>query len=135
MGTVRTVTVTVILQRVTMATLPLKGKIIQKPAKQMWFRIPESVQNEDHKYTCELEHQWTPFNSNLHMQGIKVLVNDPIPDTTRNPGSVEDTLLLLDIMREKKEQDNTKRKEEMIRDMAMQQKKKQEEKQRPKVFS
>jgi len=94
----------------------------------------QSVNNEVHKYTCELNKEWTPFNSNLHMQGIKVLVNDPVPVTTKNPDSFEDTLLLLDMVKEKKQKDKQSRKEEMIREMAMQQKRKQEEKQRAQVF-
>ena len=36
----------------------------------------QAVQEEEceYKYTCELNKEWTPFNSNLHMQGIKVKI-------------------------------------------------------------
>ena len=38
----------------------------------------QAVQEEEceYKYTCELNKEWTPFNSNLHMQGIKVRAQD-----------------------------------------------------------
>eukprot|EP00091_Calanus_sinicus_P020237 TRINITY_DN5421_c0_g1_i1.p1 TRINITY_DN5421_c0_g1~~TRINITY_DN5421_c0_g1_i1.p1 ORF type:complete len:122 (+),score=53.65 TRINITY_DN5421_c0_g1_i1:97-462(+) len=117
-----------------MSELPMKGKILKKPYPHMWFKIPESDHNEEHKYTCELNKDWTPFNSNLHMQGIKVRVNNPVPETSGRDGSFEDTMLLLDMMKEKKRQDKMKNKEEMIREMAMKQKEKQEEKQRAHVF-
>jgi len=77
----------------------------------------QSVNNEVHKYTCELNKEWTPFNSNLHMQGIKVLVNDPVPVTTKNPDSFEDTLLLLDMVKEKKQKDKQSRKESICLDV------------------
>eukprot|EP00092_Neocalanus_flemingeri_P002222 GFUD01002365.1.p1 GENE.GFUD01002365.1~~GFUD01002365.1.p1 ORF type:complete len:140 (+),score=43.22 GFUD01002365.1:53-421(+) len=114
--------------------LPMKGKILHKPFPHVWFKIPDSVNDDDHKYTCELNKEWTPFNSNLHMQGIKVLVKDPVPEETKNPDSFEDTLLLLDMLKEKKQKDKAKLKDEMIRKMAMEQKKKQEERQRAQVF-
>merc|ERR1719154_1038456 len=44
------------------------------------------------------------------MQGIKVLVKDPVPTTTKNPDSFEDTLLLLDMLKEKKQRDKQSRK-------------------------
>jgi len=94
----------------------------------------QSVAQEEHKYTCELNKEWTPFNSNLHMQGIKVRVNNPIPETSRGSGSFEDTMMLLDMMKDKKQKEQKTSKDELIREMAMQQKRKQEEKQRTKVF-
>ena len=39
----------------------------------------QTDKEEEHKYTCELNKEWTPFNSNLHMQGIKVS-DQQIPD-------------------------------------------------------
>merc|ERR1719460_2348834 len=85
----------------------LRGKVLEKEEK------------EDGQ-------QWTPYNANMSMQGIKVLVKEPLPAEAKKSGdSFEDTMLLLDIVREKK---NENRKEEMIRAMAMEQKRKKEEK-------
>merc|ERR1712226_1355620 len=99
----------------------LRGQVINKPKEQMWMlKIDSDL--EEYKYTCEPGHmEWTPLNSNLTMKGIKVQVNRPIPETTINnlANSHEDTLLLLDLMRQKRE--------DMIREMALQQKKKKGE--------
>ena len=67
-------------------------------------------ENEDYKYTYEKNRDWTPFNSNLHMQGIKVLVDNPVPENHQNPDSFEDTLLLLDIVKEKRMKEMQQRK-------------------------
>merc|ERR1719209_456586 len=81
----------------------LRGKVLEKEEK------------EDGQ-------QWTPYNANMSMQGIKVLVKEPLPAEAKKSGdSFEDTMLLLDIVRENK-------KEEMIRAMAMEQKRKKETK-------
>merc|ERR1711936_1287191 len=82
----------------------LKGKILEKPKQHIWRINKQNWRKEDqHKYTCELhEETWTPYNSNLHMQGIKVLVKD------------------------QKQGENQKLKEEKIREMAMEQKRKKE---------
>ena len=76
-------------------TANLKGKILNVPYPHIWFKIPEvgyklklgffnfiflsthvwlqgTSKDEDYKYTCEKNKEWTPYNSNLHMQGIKV---------------------------------------------------------------
>jgi len=112
----------------------LKGKILHVPYPHIWFKIPESVcENEDYKYTCEQNRDWTPYNSNLHMQGIKVIVNNPVPETHHNPDSFEDTLLLLDMVKEKKLKEMQQRKDDMIRQMALEQKKKLEEKRKGQV--
>jgi len=60
------------------------------------------------------------------MQGIKVLVADPVPVTTVKGGAVEDTLMLLDIVKEQRMKDNKQEKDERIRQMAMELKKKKE---------
>merc|ERR1711997_177044 len=115
----------------------LKGKIINAPYPHIWFKIPESVcENEDYKYTYEKSDNgdWTPFNSNLHMQGIKVVVHNPVPETHQNPDSFEDTLLLLDMVKEKKRKEMKQRKDDMIRQMALEQKKKLEEKRKGQVL-
>ena len=94
---------------------------------------------EEYKYTCEMDYkegkqmhnEWTPMNSNLHMQSIKVgrekeqdmekekekeketycvqvKEDAPIPEKTINnlSNSHEDTLLLLDLMKQKKLDEN-----------------------------
>merc|ERR1711910_84674 len=107
----------------------LRGQVIDKPKEQMWMLKSES-DLEEYKYTCEPGHmEWTPLNSNLTMQGIKVQVNRPIPETTISnlANSHEDTLLLLDLMRHKRQQEGQKKRENMIREMALQQKKKKEQ--------
>merc|ERR1711863_223439 len=50
----------------------LKGKILEKPQKHRWS-INKGDNKEEWKYTVEHEEEdWTPYNSNLQMQGIKV---------------------------------------------------------------
>merc|ERR1711931_551455 len=117
-----------------MGDLPMKGKILHKPYPHMWFKIPESDKEEEYKYTCELNKEWTPFNSNLHMQGIKVVVNNPVPESHQNPDSFENTMMLLEMMKEKKLRENKEQKDEMIRLMALEKKKKLEESRQAKVF-
>merc|ERR1711936_1079789 len=107
----------------------LRGQVIDKPKEQMWM-LKSDADLEEYKYTCEPGHmEWTPLNSNLTMQGIKVQVNRPIPETTISnlANSHEDTLLLLDLMRHKRQQEGQKKRENMIREMALQQKKKKEQ--------
>merc|ERR1719436_737930 len=86
----------------------LRGKVLEKEEK------------EDGQ-------EWTPYNANMSMQGIKVLVKEPLPAEAKKSGdSFEDTMLLLDIVRERKKKQNENKKEEMIRAMAMEQKKKKQ---------
>merc|ERR1712203_459154 len=95
----------------------LRGQVIDKPKEQMWM-LKSDADLEEYKYTCEPGHmEWTPLNSNLTMQGIKVQVNRPIPETTISnlANSHEDTLLLLDLMRHKRQQEGQKKRENMIR--------------------
>merc|ERR1712154_16002 len=101
----------------------LKGKILEKPEKHYW-RVNKQA-NKNYKYTVDHEiSAWTPYNSNLQMQGIKVVVDQPVKKISA--GSVEDTLLLLDIVRGKQQEDNRRQKEERIRQMALEQKRKKE---------
>merc|ERR1712173_511828 len=94
----------------------LKGKVLEKPDKHYW-RVNKQA-NKNYKYTVDHEiSAWTPFNSNLKMQGIKVVVDQPVKKISA--GSVEDTLLLLDIVKEKQQVENRKLKEEKIRQMAL----------------
>ena len=67
----------------------------------------------NYKYTCEPgKRKWTPLNSNLQMQGIQVKEYNPVPEKVKeNPGnSFEDTMLLLDMVREKKKKENKQKK-------------------------
>ena len=51
----------------------LKGKVLEKPKKHIWRLNRQANANEEYKYTVEnTDEEWTPFNSNLQMQGIKV---------------------------------------------------------------
>merc|ERR1712066_75502 len=103
----------------------LKGKVLETPKQHLW-RVNKQA-NRNYKYTVENEDSgWTPYNSNLQMQGIKVVVEQPVPAAKISSGSVEDTLLLLDIVKEKQQEENKKLKEERIRQMAMEQKLKKE---------
>ena len=56
------------------------------------------------------------------IQIVQVLVQNPSPTKVEKDGSFEDTMLLLELMREKKQKENKMKKEEMIRQMAMEQK-------------
>merc|ERR1712037_177627 len=90
----------------------LRGRIVRRPKEQVWMLKTDSDM-EEYKYTCEPGHQeWTPLNSNLCMQSIKIVENRPIPEKTINNlgSSTEDTLLLLDLMRQKKQQENEQKK-------------------------
>merc|ERR1712142_160210 len=62
---------------------------------------------------------WSPFNADLHMQGIKVMVKEPVPRKIQKGDAFEDTMLLLEMMKEKKQ-----KKEDLIRAMAMEKKRK-----------
>jgi len=87
----------------------LKGKILTVPEQHRW-RINQ--QANDHKYTVETsdDSSWTPFNSNLHMQGIKVLVDEPIPTTATKGDAFEDTMMLLEFMKEQRMKANKEEK-------------------------
>merc|ERR1719312_1377681 len=56
------------------------------------------------------------------MQSIKVVVNKPVPEDVETGDAFENTMLLLEILKEKKAAEKKKNKDEMIRAMAMQQK-------------
>merc|ERR1712037_392951 len=63
--------------------------------------------------------KWTPLNSNMHMQGIKVVTHAPVPQKVIQGGgdATETTLTILEIIKEKKRKENRARKEEMIQQM------------------
>merc|ERR1712180_119861 len=105
----------------------LRGKILQVPRKQKWMvktgpegvgiglrPKPEDEEEEDYRYTCEpFNTEWTPMNSNLHLQAIKVQVHNPVPEQTLKSklnDSHEDTMLLLDMVKEKKQKENQNKK-------------------------
>merc|ERR1711864_10353 len=108
-----------------MAVPHLKGKILAKPTEQIWM-LNQSKIEDDHKYTAELGMKWTPLNSNLCMNSIKVRVSEPVPMEIIQEGSFEDTMLILEMVKEKKLKENRMKKEEMIRSMALQQKMKKQ---------
>lgn len=61
------------------------------------------------------------------MQGIKVIVKNPVP-TVKKGDAFEDTMLLIDMMKQQKEMNNQEKKEKRIRELALEQKRKREEK-------
>merc|ERR1712080_535418 len=69
----------------------LRGKVLKRPSK----RIGKEKVRE-----CD-EEEWTPYNANMSMQGIKVLVREPLPEESKKSDSFEGTMLLLEIVREK----------------------------------
>merc|ERR1711872_979048 len=83
----------------------LRGKVIKKNNKKVEY----GHQDEP----------WSPFNANMHMQGIKVVVKEPMPEEKKGD-AFEKTMLLLEMMKNKKE--NEKQKEDVIRAMAMEKK-------------
>merc|ERR1712179_711109 len=120
----------------------LRGKIHRVPRKHKWrvntedkgivppAPVLEEEEDEGEGFAYNLlpgDPNWTPMNSNLHMQGIKVVVHNPVPETAKKANSHDTTLLLLDLIRQNKQKEIKKQKEEMIRKMAMEQKKRKEE--------
>merc|ERR1711890_219283 len=104
----------------------LRGKIIAAPESQKW-RLQSYDDDTEYAYSYEqMDCEWTPLNSNLHMQGIKVKVHDPVPEAVVTVDPTETTLMLLELIKEKKKENRTS-KEEMIRRMAMEKKQKRQE--------
>merc|ERR1711936_162229 len=88
----------------------LRGKVIHKIDRKDDLGEPEI---------------WSPYNANLHMQGIKVLVKEPVPAKVQKGGDAfEDTMLLLEMIKERKKKESKRQKEELIREMAMEKKRK-----------
>merc|ERR1712055_983507 len=105
----------------------LRGKVLAAPEKQKW-RLQYHDDGAEYAYTYEAKTtDWTPMNSNLHMQGIKVKVHNPVPETVSGGSSTESTLMLLELIKEKKKQENKVKKDEMIRKMALELKKKKKQ--------
>jgi len=99
----------------------LRGQVVHRPKEQVWM-LKADADLEEYKYTCESGHTaWTPMNSNLCMQGIKVKENRPIPEQTITnlADSHEDTLLLLDLMRQKRMKEGAQKREAMIRELGL----------------
>ena len=49
----------------------LKGKVIETPKEHRWRLNKQG--NRNYRYTVDNEDSaWTPYNSNMQMQGIKV---------------------------------------------------------------
>jgi len=92
----------------------LRGKVLQKPMRKT-----------SHVDCSMNEGDWTPYNGSLHMQGIKVLVNNPCP-SVKKEDAFEDTLFLIDLLKQSKEKENKQKKDDLIRNLALEQKKKKE---------
>merc|ERR1712055_813087 len=88
----------------------LRGKVITKNERKV-------------EYGEQIE-PWSPYNANLHMQGIKVMVKEPMPQKVQKGDAFEDTMLLLEMMKEKKQREKKQQREDLIRAMAMEKKRK-----------
>merc|ERR1711909_40773 len=87
----------------------LRGKIHRVPRKHKWRVntedkgivppapvLEEEEEDEGEGFAYNLlpgDPNWTPMNSNLHMQGIKVVVHNPVPETAKKANSHDTTLL------------------------------------------
>lgn len=94
----------------------LRGKVLEKPARK-----------QSHLSQGDVTEDWTPYNSSLHMQSIKVRVNNPSIPQVKKDDAFEDTMFLIDLVRQQKQKENKEKKEEMIFRMAMEAKKKKNE--------
>ena len=89
----------------------LKGKVIKKNENKLAYveLIQKFWKINKYFYQGESE-EWTPFNAEMNMQSIKVLVKNPVPQKVQVDSSFEDTMLLLEMMKEKKQKENKKQK-------------------------
>jgi len=100
----------------------LRGKVLELPERKS-------------SHVAEHEHEeWTPYNGEMHMQGIKVIVNNPTPKKTKTKvDCFEETMLLIGIYKHKMELAKYEKKEKRIHELAREQKKRNEQKQGQKV--
>merc|ERR1711976_1041249 len=90
----------------------LKGQVLKK---------------NEHKQEYGEAKEWTPYNAEMNLTGIKVLVKNPMPEKVKRDGSFEDTMMLLEMIKEKQQKENKQMKEERIRAMAMEKKMKNQQ--------
>merc|ERR1712123_339494 len=107
----------VIVQAVVRTELGMASEVMQALRGKVISKNDRKVEYGDH-----IE-PWSPYNANLHMQGIKVMVKEPMPKKIEKGDAFEDTMLLLEMMKEKKQKENKQLKEDQIRAMAMEKKK------------
>merc|ERR1712133_119560 len=99
----------------------LRGKVLELPERKTSHGIGE-------------QEEWTPFNGEMHLNGIKVIVNNPTPQKTKTKvDCFEETMLLIGIYKHKMELAKYEKKEKRIRELAMEQKKRNEQKEGQKV--
>ena len=68
-------------------------------------------QEKNYQYTCEQPAAWSPYNANLQMQGIKVwFMMLELIMLLNFAGRAEDTLLLLNFLKEIKMEELSKEK-------------------------
>merc|ERR1711892_301104 len=101
----------VIVQAVVRTELGMATEVMQALRGKVISKNDRKVEYGDH-----IE-PWSPYNANLHMQGIKVMVKEPMPQKIQKGDAFEDTMLLLEMMKENKQQ-----KEDQIRSLAMEKK-------------
>merc|ERR1712154_280387 len=85
----------------------LKGQVLKK---------------NEHKQEYGEAKEWTPYNAEMNLTGIKVMIKNPMPEKVKRDGSFEDTMMLLEMIKEKQQKENKQMKEERIRQMAMEKK-------------
>merc|ERR1712210_85970 len=97
----------------------LRGKVLAKPEKVKWRpQVDDDIRKVEYAYSYEMGTQkWTPLNSNMHMQGIKVVTHAPVPQKVIQGGgdATETTLTILEIIKEKKRKENRAKKFNSIR--------------------
>merc|ERR1712098_302132 len=86
-------------------------KAINPPPPLLEDEEEEEEETEGYAYNyLPGDPNWTPMNANLHMQGIKVVVHNPVPETAKKANSHDTTLMLLDLIRQKKNRGRFKHK-------------------------
>merc|ERR1712198_490508 len=96
----------------------LRGKVLEIPQRKT------SNGSEKSGNIPQESEKWTPYNGDMHMQGIKVIVNNPTEKKAK-VDCFEETMLLIEIYRHKLELAKYEKKEKKIRELAMEQKKRE----------
>merc|ERR1711970_404765 len=75
----------------------LRGKVLERPSRK--------ISHGENQRPCDILHEdWTPYNSNLQMQGIKVVEINPVP-AVKKGDAFEDTMMLIDMMKQQAEKE------------------------------
>jgi len=98
----------------------LRGKVLESPEQLQWRLQPRDDKTD---YAYSLAHQearWTPLNSNLLMEGIKVKTFHPVPVAVAlaDGDATECTLSLLGMIRERRRRESRATRQDTINKMA-----------------